>query len=451
MDAAAAAGDAADAALMATDVPAPGTDAVAERGSDDVTNLVDASDDVGLALPDGSPDAIGDAAVDGAAAAADFFSLSIVHQVAITIDAAEWQRFMAENMNLQGVPTWHQADFQIDGVALQKVGFKTFGFGSRLFNPNKPNLNLDLNKYFAGQSLQGISRMRIKNNGQDPTSLRQAITYEGMRAANLPAPRATFAQLVVNNEPYGFYSVEEAFTGSFVHERTGNENGAAYEADDCQGFVAPAVGGCTPAAVLEYYTKAFNPFIGTGEDLQEICNVMNGPAAQFLSGITALIDLDEWIGMVAADTALAGDYDGFSTNGNNYRLYHDTATNKMLLFIFGPDVTYDADYLPFPDALTPLPGADCVMRNPTYRDIFLEQLRASPEGLARYQNAVKGLRTGPMSPTLLKQRVDTLWSAIGDRVKADPRRVTTVDPERSKEQIKIFVDQRATTLEAAGM
>ena len=78
------------------------------------------------------------------------------------------------------------------------------------------------------------------------------------------APRSTYAELIVNNEAYGLYSVEESFTSSFVRERTGNDNGAAYEAIDCQGFVAP-LGGC--AALIEDFTRPFNPTAGAGEDL----------------------------------------------------------------------------------------------------------------------------------------------------------------------------------------
>ena len=386
---------------------------------------------------------------DHAAAAADFFQLSMVHRVEITIDPAQWQGFMQEHANTLAVPQWRQADFKIDGVPLTKVGFKTFGFGSRLSAPNKPNLNLDLKKYVAGQNFNGVSRMRIKNNGQDPSGLREAISYEAMRTAGLGAARSTWAELSVNGEPYGFYSVEEAFTSSFVFERTGNENGTAYEADDCQGFVAPTIGGC--AKILDFYQRAFNPLVGAGEDLVALCTAMNGPADQFVSSVSPLIDLDQWITAVAAATALAGDYDGFSTNGNNFRMYHDTATNKMLLFIFGPDVTYDVDYLPFPDPLDPKPGADCAMRNPMYHDIFLEKLRGTPEGLARYTAAVKKLRMGPMSPTMVKQRVDALWTTVGAWVKADPRRAMTPDPEVSKDQIKDYIDMRVTALEGAGL
>jgi hypothetical protein len=408
--------------------------------------VVDAASEVSPTPMDVAPPPM-DLGVDRAAGSFDFFQVGTIHRIEVTVDPVQWQQFMQEHAIPEAPALWRQADIKIDGVALSKVGFKTFGFGSRLYAPNKPNLHLDINKYVAGQNLHGFSRMRIKNNGQDPSGLRQAITYEAMRAAGVGAPRSTFAQLFVNNEPYGFYSVEESFTTGFVLERTGNDNGAAYEAGDCDGFV-PA-GGC--ATIGDYYSRSFNPQAGTGEDLIALCNVMQGPAEQFVAAVTPLIELDQWIMSVAADTALAGDYDGFSTNANNFRMYHDTATNKLRLYIFGPDVTFDADYLPIPDPLKPVPGMDCQMRNPAYRDIFLEKLVGTPAGLARYRQAVQQLRAGPMSPATIKARVDAMWALVGALVKADPRRTTDHDPEQSKELIKTYIDARITQLVTAGL
>jgi hypothetical protein len=155
---------------------------------------------------------------------------------------------------------------------------------------------------------------------------------------------------------------------------------------------------------------------------------------------------------VAADTAVAGNYDGFSTNANNYRMYHDATTNKMHIYMFGPDVTFDPDYLPLPDPLHPAPGDDCKMRNPSYRDIFLEKLLATPAGADMYKQAVKKLRAGVMAPAATKARVDAIWALIGDRVKAEKRpALDQPAPEISKERIKAYVDMRDSALAAAGL
>jgi hypothetical protein len=387
------------------------------------------------------------------AAAPPFFVEETVHLVEITIDPAEWQRYLEDHTNygLRNEPRWFRADFRIDGTPLRDVAFHTFGFGSRLENKQKPNFSLDIERNVKGQSLHGLTRMRIKNNGQDVSGLRQVITYEAMRKAGLMAPRSTYADVVVNGAPYGFYSVEEAFTKRFVRERTGNDDGPAYEAQGCRGLTAPA-DGCE--RIGGWYNRDFNEAVGQGEDLVKLCQTANGPPETFLTDIATVLKVDEWIDQIAINTALIGDFDGYSRSGANFRLYHDTALDRFRLIILGPDDSYAPDRLPAPDPLHPAPKEGCLepdLLAAPYRDLFLERLIATPAGLAMYQQAVRKLRTGVMAAGPLKQRVDALWAIIGPHVKADSRNVAYMDPEEMKESIKRYIDQRWAALEATGL
>jgi hypothetical protein len=188
--------------------------------------------------------------------------------------------------------------------------------------------------------------------------------------------------------------------------------------------------------------------VGAGEDLVKLCTVMNGPATDFVAGVGPLIKLDEWLRAVAADTALAGDYDGFSTNGTNFRLYHDTALDRLRLVILGPDTSYDPDFSP--DPITPAADGNCLKVNPLYHDIFLEKLRGTPEGLDLYKQAVKTLRQGAMAPATLKARVDALWAVIAEHAKGDPHRSPMPEPEVSKDKIKQYIDMHDADLTAKG-
>jgi spore coat protein CotH len=449
-----------------------------------------------------APDAGG---IDGPPApVVEFFQEEIIHRIEITMNPMEWQLYLQDHTTygLRPEPRWFRADFRIDGVALRDVGFHTFGFGSRLENKQKPNFSIDINHNVDGQTLFGVTRMRIKNSGQDVSALRQVITYEALRKAGLLAPKSTYADIIVNGEPYGFYAVEEAFTKRFVREHVGNDNGPAYEAQGCRGLLAPKstyadiivngepygfyaveeaftkrfvrehVGndngpayeaqGCrgllAPPDGCEmmpgWYNRDFNETIGQGEDLIALCNAANGPPERFMTDIAAVVNLPEWIDHVAMNTALIGDFDGFSRSGSNFRLYHDTATNKFRLIVLGPDDSYAPDRLPEPDPVHPAPKDSCAdpdITGPQFHDIFLERLVATPEGLAMYQQAVRKLRTGVMAPAVLKARIDALWAIIGPHVKADTRNVPYMDPEQMKESIKRYIELRWPALEAAGL
>jgi spore coat protein CotH len=374
----------------------------------------------------------------------------VIHKIEIKVDPAVWQAFLAEHRTFRAsaVRTWFRADFRIDGTDLRDVGFRSFGWGSRDENRNKPNLNLDMNRNVAGQSFRGIERMRIKNNGQDVSGLRTTVLYETMRASNLMAPRSTFTELVVNGQPYGFYFIEESFTHGFVKERTGNNDGPAYEPVGCQGLVIPSDGGCE--AMIDFFSRSFNDTAGQGEDLAALCRAVNGPPEQFLTALAPLIVVSEWIDQLALDTALAGNRDGFSVAGSNFRLYHDTAMNKLRLVILGPDDTFGPDGLPEPSFSKPEPYPSCLDDTPEFRDIFLEKLVATQAGLDLYKAAVRKFRTGLLAAPRLKQRLEALWAIIGSHVQSDPLKVDYYDGVESKDAIKQFIDRRWATLEQAG-
>jgi hypothetical protein len=379
----------------------------------------------------------------------EFFRPEVIHQIALTIDPARWEAYLTRHRSFPVPPgdKWFAGDFVIDGTPLPNVGFHGFGWGSRLENQNKPNLSIDIDRNVPGQSLRGIERMRLKNNAQDTSALRQTILYEAMRASNLLAPRSTYAELTVNGRPHGFYLVEEAFSDGFLRQRTGNGDGAAYEPTGCQGFVSPAAG-CE--FIVDHFDRPFNPGAGAGEDLIALCRVMNGPADSFLVSVAPLIPLSEWIDQLAIDTALAGNVDGFSASGGNFRLYHDTALHKLRLVILGPDDTFAPQYLPRPSFRAPEPHQSCRADNPSYRDIFLEKLTATAEGLALYQNSVRRLRTGVLSPAAIERRVNELWTLIGPRVMADPLLDPDANPEQRRDEILEHVQRRWPALQAAG-
>jgi hypothetical protein len=468
-DAAALEMDANDTADVAPDDPGPTTPATPDAGP--VVDPPDGDEDAASPVSSDAPIADGastpvdlpvpaqDAAAPEAPPASpapdiqareDFFRPDVVHQIALTIDPARWNVYRSRHRSfpLPSGDKWFAGDFVIDGIPLPNVGFHNFGWGSRLENPNKPNLSLDIDRNAPGQSLRGIKRMRLKNNGQDTSALRQAILYQAMRASNLMAPRTTYAELVVNGQPQGFYLVEEAFSDGFLRERTGNSDGAAYEPTGCHGFVSPSSGGCD--RIVDHFDRPFNSTAGLGEDLVALCRVMNGPADQFLGAVAALIPLSEWIDQLAIDTALAGNRDGFSASAGNFRLYHDTGLHKLRLVILGQDDTFEPETLPGPNFRAPEPHQSCRERNPSYRDIFLEKLTATAEGLALYQNAVRRIRTGVLSPATIERRVNELWATIGVRVQADPLLGSGDQPQASKDEILEYVGPRWQALQDAG-
>ena len=134
--------------------------------------------------------------------------------------------------------------------------------------------------------------------------------------------------------------------------------------------------------------------------------------------------MSEWIDQLAIDTALAGNRDGFSTGGANFRLYHDTALDKLRLVILGPDDTFLPESLPEPSftaarARRAMPGPQPAVPGHLPGEARWRRPRASRSTSRR--SASSAPASWPPRP--IKQRVDALWAIIGDRAKNDPLRV----------------------------
>lgn len=87
------------------------------------------------------------------------------------------------------------------------------GVGSFLpYGPNsKSGFKLKFGEFVAGQRFEGLKKLTLNNMRQDPTLLREALTYELFRYFGIPAPRTGFANVYVNGQLRGLYLLLEPY------------------------------------------------------------------------------------------------------------------------------------------------------------------------------------------------------------------------------------------------
>ena len=86
--------------------------------------------------------------------------------------------------------TTFSADLTMDGESLSNIGIRKKGFiGSQ--STEKPSLKLNLDEYVAGAELFGTDNITLNNAVQDPSLIRQCLSYDLLRKAGLAAPRAS--------------------------------------------------------------------------------------------------------------------------------------------------------------------------------------------------------------------------------------------------------------------
>jgi len=97
----------------------------------------------------------------------------------------------------------------VDGNAVDSIGFKKKGNISGYSNPNKLGIKIKTNKYVAGKEYDGIKEFTLHMNYQDPTMMREKLTYDICSEMGLFSLRAAFAKVYINDNYWGLYTLIE--------------------------------------------------------------------------------------------------------------------------------------------------------------------------------------------------------------------------------------------------
>src|SRR5262245_935926 len=99
------------------------------------------------------------------------FNQSLLHDVRLELDPADWQALRDNFLTNQ----YYAADITIDGETVHQIGIRSRGSGSR--NDVKPALKLDFNKYVGTQRFHGYHTMHLINMFQDPSLMRERLAF----------------------------------------------------------------------------------------------------------------------------------------------------------------------------------------------------------------------------------------------------------------------------------
>lgn len=174
---------------------------------------------------------------------------------------------------------------------------------------------IKLNEYIRGQRLFGVTKFAVNNMVQDPTMMREHLSYQLFRAMGVAAPRTGYARVTLNDRVMGLYTtVEVVDNASFLGHWFGDEDGLLYEG--------------------EYGSDLETPLLGSfdrdrGEDpgfaaLQELTNVLDEvqerPPEDFLGLVEPWIDIEGYL-RFAATELFVSHWDGYAATRNNYFIY----------------------------------------------------------------------------------------------------------------------------------
>ncbi len=202
------------------------------------------------------------------------------------------------------------------------VGIRLKGMGS--FRPiyEKPSFAVKFDEFVEDHEYSGLTKLMFNNSVQDHTYMVEALGTQLFRDAELPAARVTHARVMLNGRDLGLYVVIEAMNKRFLKQHFTSSKGNLYEAylQDIDGRL-----------------EQDNGEPGDQSDLRALvaaCRVRE-PNERFKQ-MSKVLDVDRFVSFTAMEI-LMGHWDGYATHTNNYRIYHDPTSDKMVFITHGLD------------------------------------------------------------------------------------------------------------------
>jgi len=128
---------------------------------------------------------------------------------------------------------YSECDVIINGEQINKTGIRTKGIYTKMFTiinkADRFSFVMKFNEYTDKQKYHGLHMIDLNSNIIDPTSMKDAVTYDMCRYLDLPAPLCNFAKITVNGEYFGCYLVVEPVGKDFCKRSFGEDYGSLYK------------------------------------------------------------------------------------------------------------------------------------------------------------------------------------------------------------------------------
>ena len=279
----------------------------------------------------------------------------------------------------EGTQVWTNVALHLKGAA---GSFRPFD--------DRPALTLHFSKHVKGQRFHGMPKISLNNSVQDPTFISEALCRELYREAGVPTPRTDHVTVVINERDLGLYLLTEGWGKAFLKQHFPDPDGNLYDG----GFVRDVFDG--PLEVVSGDSQETHP------GLERLSAALREPeSTQRWTRLSAALDTERFITMAAID-ALICHWDGYPMNRNNYRVFEDRSTGRMVFMPHGLDQTFGAGRRM---------SLDAPVRLPT-RAVVAKAIGRTVEGRTRYNERLRELNQSIFNSERMTRRVREIAARI---------------------------------------
>ena len=261
---------------------------------------------------------------------AELFDHETVYRIQIELSPANVQALRASSRR------YVRATVRQDGKIYQEVGIHLKGStGSFRSIDDKPGLTLDFGRFVSGQKFHGLRKIHLNNSVEDPAYLNEEIGGDLFRDAGVPAPRVTHALVELNNRPLGLYVLIEGFTEDFLGMYFKRTDGTLFDQNPSGND------GQNQQQQLENKSDA-----APGEMDALMAATREPDLGRRWNRLENELDVDRFVTLMALEVMICH-RDGYCLAQNNFRVYHDPGSNKMVYFPHGMDQLFGKSDLPW--------------------------------------------------------------------------------------------------------
>ena len=262
----------------------------------------------------------------------NFFEKDSIHVIKINFiqcnfwDSLVYYRKISDSLNISN---YMQATVTVDGKKLYSTGIRFKGESSYEFYPGKKKpFRLKFNKYVKGQDYDGIEELNLNNNFKDPTMIREKLYLDLLNKQGLPAPRATFVKVYINDKYWGLYLATENIDQVFLESRFHDSRGNLFQGEPLATFQYI---GNEPSKYYNKYGLKTNSKKNDWTGLVKLIKLINDTTLSgddYLRKLESAINLDKCLRAWAINN-LIGNIDAYNMfYPHNFFIYHDSITMK---------------------------------------------------------------------------------------------------------------------------
>jgi spore coat protein CotH len=250
-----------------------------------------------------------------------FYAVDSLREIRIYFYDNDWD-YQLDNLYVQGNNDRILADLIIDGSFYDSVGVRYKGFSSISVNRLKNPFNIKLDYIIDDQDHQGIDKLKLSNVYQDPSFIREVLTYE-IAANYLPSPKANYANVYINDTLWGLYTNVQAINKDFLNNHYGNKYNPFFKCNPQNLDVSPGGENANLSYAHGVDSLDYESYYAIKSDygweaLYNLIDTLNN----YSESVEKVLNVDRTLWMHALNYTLIN-FDSYIGYGQNYYMYKD--------------------------------------------------------------------------------------------------------------------------------